>query len=168
MPTATQVLLREHEQIHAVVKPALQAAEDLSRRGAAAFPGHRAALLALADLLVGDLSRHSSKEEEIFFPVIERLLGTTEGPTSVMRTEHSEIHAAGGRFRGLMADDGRPETGTVDPERARALAKELRNFGELVDVHFQKEEMILFPLAESRLPMEQQLALGARLEGYPA
>ena len=183
MPTASQVLLEEHEKIRAIVDPALQAGEDLSLRGAPVFPDHRAALLALADVLVGDLSRHAAKEDGIFFPAIEAALGSSQGPTAVMRAEHRAIHACGNRYRDLLAGlrvDGsagakssglarRPdaETAGVSPAAAHALTEQLRELGDLIVVHFEKEEVVLFPLAESLLPLEEQLALGARLETYP-
>jgi len=182
MPTASQVLLEEHEKIRAIVDPALQAGEDLSLRGAPVFPDHRAALLALADVLVGDLSRHAAKEDEILFPAIEAALGSSQGPTAVMRAEHRGIHACGARYRQLLAGlrlDGPvgakasghapgpdAETASVTAAAAQALAEQLRELGDLIGVHFDKEEAILFPLAESLLPLEEQLALGARLETY--
>ena len=180
MPTASQVLLEEHEKIRAIVDPALQAGEDLSLRGAPVFPDHRAALLALADVLVGDLSRHAAKEDGIFFPAIEAALGSSQGPTAVMRAEHRGIHACGERYRQLLAGlrlDGSvgakasapargpdPESAGVTPAAAQALAENLHELGDLIGVHFEKEESILFPLAESLLPLEEQLALGALLE----
>ena len=59
------------------------------------------------------------------------------------------------------------ETAGVTPAAAQALAEQLHELGDLIGVHFEKEEVILFPLAESRLPLEEQLALGARLKSYP-
>jgi len=161
----------------------VQAGEDLSLRGAPVFPDHRAALLALADVLVGDLSRHAAKEDGIFFPAIEAALGSSEGPTAVMRAEHRGIHACGARYRQLLAGlrlDGSvgakasapargpdPESAGVTPAAAQALAENLHELGDLIGVHFEKEESILFPLAESLLPLEEQLVLGALLESNP-
>ena len=183
MPTASRVLLEEHEKIRAIVNPALEAGEDIGERGGAAVGEHGAALSALAGLLIGDLSRHAAKEDEILFPAIEAALGSSQGPTAVMRAEHRAIHACGNRYRDLLAGlrvDGsagakssglarRPdaETAGVSPAAAHPLAEQLRELGDLIGVHFEKEEVVLFPLAESLLPLEEQLALGARLETYP-
>jgi len=182
MPTASQVLLEEHEKIRAIVNPALQAGKDIAERGEAALREHGAALSALAGLLMGDLSRHAAKEDEIFFPALEAALGSSQGPTAVMRAEHRAIHACGNRYRDLLAGlrlDG-PVGGRangqargldaeagVTPAAAQALAQQMEELGDLIGVHFEKEESILFPLAESLLPLEEQLALGARLETYP-
>jgi hemerythrin-like domain-containing protein len=184
MPTASQVLLEEHQEIRAIVNPALEAGKDISQRGQAALGEHNAALSALAGLLMGDLSRHAAKEDEILFPAIEAALGSSEGPTAVMRAEHRGIHACGERYREVLAGlrlDGSvgakasgqaqgpgAETPGVAPAAAQALAENLRELGDLIGVHFEKEEVILFPLAESLLPLEEQLALGARLKSYPS
>lgn len=183
MPTASQVLLEEHERIRAIVNPALEAGKDMSQRGRAALVDHGPALSALAGLLTGDLRRHAAKEDKIFFPAIEAALGSSQGPTAVMRAEHRGIHACGERYRELHAGlrlDGSAgakssgqargpdaETAGVTPAAAQALAEQLRELGDLIGVHFEKEEVILFPLAESLLPLEEQLALGARLKSYP-
>jgi len=182
MPTASQVLLEEHQGIRAIVNPALEAGKHISQRGRAALGEHGAALAALAGLLMGDLSRHAAKEDEILFPAIEAALGSSEGPTAVMRAEHRAIHACGKRYREVLAGlrlDGSvgakasgqaqgpgAETPGATPAAARALAENLRELGDLIGVHFEKEEVILFPLAESLLPLEEQLALGARLKSY--
>ena len=165
MPTASQVLLEEHKLIRATVDPALTAGEDISRRGPAAIVAHRASLSALADLLTGDLSRHSAKEDEIFFPAIERALGSTQGPTAVMRAEHRQIHACGDGFRQLLAGIVAEEAART-PEAAEALVERLRELGDLIGAHFEKEEVILFPLAESVLPPEEQRVVGDRLRDY--
>ena len=183
MPTASQVLLEEHEKIRAIVNPALEAGKDLAERGGAALGEHGAALSALAGLLKGDLSRHAAKEDGIFFPAIEAALGSSQGPTAVMRAEHLGIHACGERYRQLLGGlrlDGSvgakasapargpdPESAGVTPAAAQALAENLHELGDLIGVHFEKEESILFPLAESLLPLEEQLALGALLESNP-
>jgi iron-sulfur cluster repair protein YtfE (RIC family) len=183
MPTASQVLLEEHQGIRAIVNPALAAGKDISQRGQAALGEHNAALAALAGLLIGDLSRHAAKEDEILFPAIEAALGSSEGPTAVMRAEHRGIHACGARYRQLLAglrvdatagvkssnQAPGPDAATagVTLAAAQALAENLRELGDLIGVHFEKEEVILFPLAESLLPLEEQLALGARLKSYP-
>jgi len=183
MPTASQVLLEEHEKIRAVVNPAVEARKDVAQRGEAALREHGAALSALAGLLIGDLSRHAAKEDEILFPAIEAALGSSQGPTAVMRAEHRGIHACGARYRQLLAGlrlDGPvgakasghapgpdAETASVTAAAAQALAEQLRELGDLIGVHFDKEEAILFPLAESLLPLEEQLALGTRLKSFP-
>jgi len=165
MPTATQVLLEEHKSIRAVVDPAIAAGEDISRRGPAAIALHHVSLSALADVLTGDLSRHSAKEDEIYFPAIERALGSSQGPTAVMRAEHRQIHASGEGFRQLLAELPAEEAAST-PEAAHALADRLRELGDLIDAHFEKEEVILFPMADSVLPPEENSALGDRLKNY--
>lgn len=162
-PSATQVLLAEHAHIRAIVDPAIEAAGELSRRGPAAYGPARASFLAMADLLEGDLARHAAKEDEILFPAIERALGSAQGPTAVMRDEHRRIHSGGEQFRrGLAGLSDEPSA-----EAALSLAEGLLDLGGLIDVHFKKEEDILFPMAEAQLTQEELSTLGARLMAYP-
>jgi hemerythrin-like domain-containing protein len=95
---------------------------------------------------------HLSMEEGLMFPAFEERTGMTGGPTQVMRMEHQQM-------RGLLDQ--------------MAAALELRDFQELLDQgdtllmliqqHNQKEEGILYPMADQALS-DQWPALCARLE----
>jgi hemerythrin-like domain-containing protein len=39
------------------------------------------------------LERHFAMEEKVLFPVFEKAIGSSDGPTSVMRTEHRQIRS---------------------------------------------------------------------------
>lgn len=163
MPGAIQVLLEEHARIRSVVVPALAAGRDRQDHGDSAPGEGYPSLQALAVLLEGDLARHAAKEDDVLFPAIESRLGPGEGPTSVMREEHRRIHVAGDTFRRALEAAGTPAVaGRVTSDLKTSLA----DLGELIGVHFAKEEGVLFPMAESILSPDELASLGEQLLTY--
>ena len=88
--------------------------------------------------------RHLRMEEEVMFPAFEQASGMTDGgPTFVMRSEHDQM-------RGLLDQmDAAEDGGDHD---------ELTDVGDtlliLIQQHNQKEEHMLYPLAEQALAAE--------------
>lgn len=89
----------------------------------------------------GRMLRHLRMEEEVMFPAFEQASGMTQGgPTFVMRSEHEQM-------RGLIEQMG--------------TAADANDYDELVDLgdtllmliqqHNQKEEQMLYPMAERAL-----------------
>jgi hemerythrin-like domain-containing protein len=86
------------------------------------------------------LRRHLQMEEEIVFPAFESQTGITEGPTSVMRSEHQQM-------RGLLDQMG-ASLGAGDSEELLDLGDTLLL---LIQQHNLKEEQMLYPMAERAL-----------------
>ncbi|MAG31666.1 MAG: hypothetical protein CL908_12330 [Deltaproteobacteria bacterium] len=88
-----------------------------------------------------DLQKHLRMEEEVLFPAFEQATGMTEGgPTFVMRSEHEQM-------RGLLEQMGAAADGGEH--------EELIDLGDtllmLIQQHNQKEEHMLYPMAEQAL-----------------
>lgn len=101
---------------------------------------------------------HHAKEETQLFPALERAGMPTEGgPVGVMLMEHNE-----GRqyIRDLDAAAKRYAGGDMSAKRAIIAA--VRGYAALLSAHIQKEDTILFPMAESMLPdTEHKRLVGA-------
>jgi hemerythrin-like domain-containing protein len=102
-----------------------------------------------------NLRQHLEMEEQILFPAFEQQTGMTGGgPTFVMRSEHEQM-------RGLL--------GQMAEAAARGDSQELLDQGDtllmLIAQHNQKEEGMLYPMAEQALDAEWS-DLRARLEGF--
>lgn len=86
------------------------------------------------------MRRHLSWEEQVLFPAFERATGMTEGPTAVMRHEHSQM-------RGML-DQMKAALDAGDPEL-------LADYGDtllmLIQQHNSKEEGMLYPMADQAL-----------------
>lgn len=104
------------------------------------------------------MRRHLDMEEKVLFPAFEDSTGMTQGPTSVMRSEHAQM-------RGLL-----------DQMEAASLAAdsdELVDLGDtllmLIQQHNQKEEQMLYPMCDRALSAEwEQIEKKLAAFGEPA
>ncbi|MGE0708835.1 MAG: hemerythrin domain-containing protein [Planctomycetota bacterium] len=150
-------------QEHARILRLLDALEALVAAAAAAphdapLEDLAAAIAALRDYADG---AHHGKEEELLFPALERSgLPRHGGPVGCMLREHDE-------GRALIADmsDALADLEAGDGGRAAALASAALGYTHLLRLHIQKEDTVLFPLAEQLLGEELKLEL---LRGFSA
>ncbi len=92
----------------------------------------------------GEMLRHLRMEEEVMFPAFERATGMTDaGPTFVMRSEHEQM-------RGLIEQMG----AAVDEDDFDEVVDLGDTLLMLVQQHNQKEEQMLYPMAERALAAE--------------
>jgi iron-sulfur cluster repair protein YtfE (RIC family) len=107
------------------------------------------------------LERHIGWEEDILFPLFERLSGLRDnGPTVVMRSEHRTIRTL------LDAIDAALRHGTsIEADESALLAA--------LATHNMKEENILYPLIDRQVSAADRDAVFARMRaetdgGWPA
>lgn len=145
MKTATAVLRHEHEAI----VMALRILAEIDRHAIVHDPIHQEDLQALVDFLTEFADTcHHGKEEKCLFPqltqadaaqttaAVERLLGE---------------HAQGRHWLAKMRRALQP------PFRSEAFHEAARGYTQLLLEHIDKENTVLFPMAE-RLLSPQQLA----------
>jgi iron-sulfur cluster repair protein YtfE (RIC family) len=173
---AIEHLLAEHREIMAQIADLRQATTDLAERGEAALPAALPVLRRTGELMATQLADHARKEDEGLFPALEAVFGVSGGPTVVMRREHRDIHGQGDLLRQTLHELNEVEHPQIEAGGAqlRALAgagssaAALRATAEeiirLLDLHFGKEEQILFPMAEQLLEAAQLEALGRAFE----
>ena len=98
--------------------------------------------------------RHLRMEEEVMFPAFEQASGMTHGgPTFVMRSEHEQM-------RGLIEQMGTAADGD-DYEELVELGDTLLM---LIQQHNQKEEQMLYPMAERALTADWAKILAKLIE----
>jgi hemerythrin-like domain-containing protein len=143
---ATDILMQEHRLIERVLN-ALQAAANHLSRGDAVRPGF---FLDAADFIAGYADGcHHHKEEDVLF-------GTLGGPETVgvvdmMLDEHQ---AARTLTRGMRDAARRLESG--DESARIPLMSNARQYVALLRDHIEKEDEMLFPMADELLSAEQQ------------
>ena len=176
MPDPIEVLRAEHREILAGIADLRTAVHALEARGEAAVPAALPAFAAAGRMMATRLLAHSRKEDEALFPALERAFGGDAGPTAVMRGEHRAIHAQADLFRRTLDELERVEHPALvaggDALRALAgggagagrLCAAAREVIELLEAHFQKEEEILFPMAQSVLSEDDLAAVGRGME----
>jgi iron-sulfur cluster repair protein YtfE (RIC family) len=98
-----------------------------------------AAALAL-DAFATGLEAHFQAEEQELFPRFEAATGMTQGPTQVMRGEHTEMRATLALLRSALANRDLDE-----------FAGEAETLLIMMQQHNMKEENILYPMCDMRL-----------------
>lgn len=173
-------LLDEHRVIMVQIADLRQAVTDLSARGEAALPGALPVFRRIGRMMETQLARHARKEDEALFPALEAIIGVEDGPTAVMRREHKSIHGRGELLRRTLHELNEVEHplivaggetmrsltasgGTADSLRANA-----QEIIELLDMHFLKEEQILFPMAQNVLDSSALDDVWKRIEAMAA
>lgn len=96
-------------------------------------------------ILASVISAHSKVEDELLDPALELHMGKA-GPLAEMRAEHDEIKLT------LQQIEKIKEIGEAIDRVALLL--------DLIRSHFQKEEVVLFTLAQQLLPEQAQIQLG--------
>ena len=141
---------------HLAIRFMLEIMTDMSRRLEA---GQGADLKDLNDVLAflrifADRC-HQAKEEQLLFPALEKAgVARERGPIGIMLDEHQ----AG---RSLIKDMDDALNGMVRGEDRAGLnfARQARAYAELLSGHIDKEDNILFPLADTRLDRKTQDSL---------
>jgi hemerythrin-like domain-containing protein len=157
MATATQVLRHEHDAILRMIS----ATEEVARRleqGERVRPEILDNLLEFFRLFADRC--HHGKEEDLLFPLLEsKGLPRQGGPIGVMLHEHDEGRA----FIKQMAEAA--EAYKTAPESAgRRWAEPARNYSALLRAHIDKENNILFRMAEQILSADEQARLAEDFE----
>jgi DUF438 domain-containing protein len=115
--------------------------EQLTRCEAALHKGDAEAAGRAFLLFSQDLDAHFKLEEHKLFPAFEQATGMTSGPTVVMRGEHTDIRALRDEAAAAIA------AGKVD----EALGA-IDTLNVLIQQHNVKEENILYPMCDDRVP----------------
>jgi hemerythrin-like domain-containing protein len=157
MATATGVLRHEHEAIQRMLEAAGEAARRLER-GERVAPWILAGLLEFFRLFADRC--HHGKEEALLFPALERKgVPPAGGPLAVMLAEHEDGRALIAR---MAEAAGAFEKGAAGA--GRRFAEAARTHAALLRQHIEKENGVLFVLAERLLSAAEQAELAAAFE----
>ena len=142
---ATEILMAEHRVIERVVAAMDQAALRLES-GETVRPEF---FLDAADFVKGfaDGCHHMKEEQVLFQAMVENGLSTEKGPVAVMLSEHEQGRAF---IRQLRESALRLQAG--DRSAASDVSLSARGYAELLRQHIQKEDLVLFPMADRVIP----------------
>ncbi|RKY90534.1 MAG: hemerythrin [Ignavibacteriae bacterium] len=94
---------------------------------------------------------HHLKEEDLLFPAMEEVgIPREGGPIGVMLTEHTM-----GRDFVKGLSNGIEKYTKGNSEAANQIIENARNYASLLSNHINKEDNILYPMAEMRLSKEK-------------
>jgi len=88
-----------------------------------------------------ELELHLQAEENILFPEFEQATGITQGPTQVMRGEHQQMRALVAEL--LQALTSESKDSYIGASETLMV---------LMQQHNMKEEMMLYPMTQQRVP----------------
>jgi hemerythrin-like domain-containing protein len=156
----TQILKDEHALI-------LEALEAMERRIAALEAGaapDRVYFEKAVEFLrtFADRCHHGKEENLLFKSMVDRGFPRQGGPIAVMLMEHDIGRSL---IRGIA--EGAAALGT-DPDAVKKIIESGRGYISLLRAHIDKENHILFPMADNVLTPEDQENLGKEFERFEA
>lgn len=153
----TEILMAEHEVIEMVLSCVERLAGDAGRSGRLDTRSAGEAIEFLRTFADG--CHHAKEERHLFERLAERGWPKDGGPIGMMLLDHDEGR---GLIRAMADARGRAESGQA--AAPVAFAQAARRYVELLRSHIQKENRVLFPMADRFLSDEDQEALLAAFE----
>jgi len=153
----TEMLRQDHEDIQTVLAILAEMSNRLEE-DADVPPDDLATVLRYLDVFV--TQSHNAKEEEALYPALAEVgLPPDSGPIALMMAEHQMVqnflgglHEAIARYKPGDSDDG------------HMIAEYARNYALLFSKHIEQEDQVIYPVADQRLPAEEQDQLAKRFE----
>ena len=155
---ATQLLMEEHQ----IILRGLRVLEVLAAKAAGGDPVPPPALDALLGFLTGFAdAHHHGKEETILFPALEEAgFPRDAGPVGVMLEEHVQ----GRSLISALCEAAPGASGT--PDRRARFAAAARAYAQLLTAHIDKENHVLFPMADQAIAREDQQRVDEAFDGF--
>lgn len=148
---ATNILSEEHRIIEQVLACLEEIGAACQRDGFLDSHSARQAIQFLRSFADGC---HHGKEENFLFPLLEKRGLPAQGPTAVMRAEHEEGRR---HLRAMENQIDRARAGNV--EAMARFASHAQAYVDLLRRHIDKEDHVLFPMADSLLSEADQKEL---------
>lgn len=173
-------LLQEHALILAQVDELQKAVDSVAGQGEDSLSNALPVFQRFGRMMATQLELHSRKEDDALFPELEAILGMGPGPTSAMREEHKQIHAQGVLLRETLhelneVEHPAIEAGGAELRRlagtgadAQALQRVGAEIADLLHMHFEKEEQVLFPMVRQLLEEDTLAKVATRFEEMTA
>lgn len=109
-------------------------------------------------------AHHHGKEEDILFVAMEAQgMPKDMGPLGVMYQEHDE----GRGYTAALADLAAGE-GAWEPEERKRLLWAAKSYAALLRAHIQKEDQVLYPMADQMLPPDVWEGIEKEFETFEA
>jgi regulator of cell morphogenesis and NO signaling len=146
MESILEELFRQHRDAEAMLVKLATGVVRVRREGAQG----RSILDELSEIrheIQGEVLSHFREEELALFPVLGRHIDSSAGPIAMLMEEHARFRQLELEFEEALAS---LEAGLRD-DWAEKLCVAGDEIGRLLPPHIEKEEQVLFPMAESML-----------------
>jgi hemerythrin-like domain-containing protein len=135
---------------HRLIEGALDAMDRWLRTvGPGTESDHKAELARFVSFIRGfaDAYHHGKEEDILFATMVQHGFPRQAGPIAVMLHEHDL-----GRSLVNTLDELAKQPSTWTEENRDTLAETVREFSALLRQHIRKEDQVLYPMADARLP----------------
>ena len=110
-------------------------------------PGVLTDLVRYRSLIQGEIDAHFREEEQALFPILGRRTGTEEGPIAALMEEHCTFRRLQLEYEQALAALQAGKGG----EWQERLVGAAHAIGSLLPPHIDKEDQVLFPMADAVL-----------------
>lgn len=147
--TPTQLLVAEHEVIMRMLEVLMRVAKKLEA-GESVEPDH---LDKIVDFIrtFADTCHHGKEEDLLFKAMVDTGFPQEGGPIAVMVSEHDQGR---GYVREMAEAAADYRKGSA--QAGERFARNAQNYVNLLSQHIDKENNILYPMADRLLPKEKQ------------
>ncbi len=155
------VAIEQLKKEHAAIERMIVILETVCRRLEAGEPVDASHISQIVEFFHGFADEcHHGKEEAVLFPALEKVgIPREGGPVGVMLDEHQQMR---GYLRGVGEAVERMRAGEVGA--AGDVVRYAGNYAGMLRRHIDKENSMLFRMAEMRLGPEQEKRLAEQFE----
>jgi hemerythrin-like domain-containing protein len=159
--TPTEILKHEHQVVLRVLEAAEREIASINKYGTI----HVTLIREMADFFRGFVDRchHTKEEKYLFARMHQQGMPLTSGPLGVMLHDHEQ-----GRARIRAICEALPEEGEPDGGAAAKIADNLSAYVSLLRAHIDREDNVLYPMADRLLSHADQAALTTAFEKVEA
>jgi hemerythrin-like domain-containing protein len=158
---AIETLMGEHRVIERVLDALVGFAEDARRRGASEHEELGRFVTFVREF--ADACHHGKEEDILFAAMVSAGFPRDGGPVAVMLHEHAQGRA----LVSILEARARQPAPWSDDDR-QAVADAARGFAEMLRAHIQKEDRVLYPMAEQHLPPAAMERVAEECERFEA
>jgi hemerythrin-like domain-containing protein len=147
--TPTEILKHEHKIILMVLDAAKREVQSIRQRGKV----HIAELEKMVDFIrnFADRCHHAKEENLLFVKMKEKGMPDESGPIAVMLKEHTE-----GRRRIKVIGEAIPKAQEGEPSALQTISENLDAYIQLLRNHIEKEDNVLYPMADKVFTEQDQ------------
>ena len=161
---AIETLMNEHRTIERAIDALVSFADEVRRK----TNDDRADKVELGRFVTfirefADACHHGKEEDILFAAMVEAGFSRQSGPIAVMLMEHDLGRTHVRALAGLSAQEA-----AWSVEDRQRLGEAAHGYADLLRAHIHKEDAILYPMAEQRLPPEALRRVSADCDAYEA
>lgn len=156
MAKAIDTLMHEHRLIEQVLASLLSFIDGID-------PADRSVVARYAEFLsrFADTCHHGKEEDRLFVLMTRHGFPSRTGPIAVMLSDH---HHGRSHVRALLGVG--KGAGPLTDDEIESVADHATQYVELLRTHIQKEDNILYPMAEQAIPASEMAELDAQFEAF--